>query len=116
MCAGAIASGAIGREFPAAAGLRARHKTQVFFVYVLRSQSTQRFYTGQTSDIPDRILKHEMGLSPSTKGRGPWELVHQEAFDTRSQAVRRERELKTGKGREELKRLLAAKAARSSAG
>jgi putative endonuclease len=73
------------------------------------SQSTKRFYTGQTSDIPKRILKHELGLSPSTKGQGPWELVHQETFNTRAEAMRRERELKTGRGREELKRLLAGK-------
>jgi len=88
----------------------------MFFVYVLRSQSTKRFYTGQTSDIPNRILKHELGLSPSTKGRGPWELVHQEAFNTRAEAMRRERELKTGRGREELKRLVAGEASSSPAG
>ena len=86
----------------------------MFFVYVLRSQMTGRFYTGQTSSIPERLQKHEQGLSPSTKGRGPWELVHQEQFETRAQAMRRERELKTGKGRDELQAICSND--RSSAG
>jgi putative endonuclease len=68
----------------------------MYFVYVLRSQTTGCFYTGQTSSIPERLQKHKQGLSPSTKGRGPWDLVHQEQFETRAEAMRRERELRTG--------------------
>ena len=88
----------------------------MFFVYVLRSQSTGQFYTGQTANISERIQKHEAGHSRSTKGKGPWELVHQEECLTRADAMRRERELKTGKGRDELKRILSSKAIMSSAG
>jgi len=36
-------------------------------------------------------------------------IVHQEVFATRAEAMRREKELKTGKGREELKRILESK-------
>ena len=78
----------------------------MFFVYVLRSQSSQRFYTGQTERPEERIQEHQDGMSRSTKGGGPWELVHQERFATRAEAMKREKELKTGKGRDELKRIL----------
>jgi putative endonuclease len=78
----------------------------MFSVYVLRSVMTGRFYTGYTSDLSHRIEQHNHGITKSTKHEGPWELVHQEHFATRSEAMRRERYLKTGKGREELKRLL----------
>ena len=94
----------VGREFPAAAGQGAT--TKMFFVYVLRSTSSRQFYTGHTAYIPKRLKEHELGLTRSTKGRGPWELVHQEVFPTRGKAISRERELKTGKGRDELKRIL----------
>jgi putative endonuclease len=77
----------------------------MYSVYVLRSKTTSRFYTGSASSLPARIEQHNTDASHSTKHRGPWELVHHEDFQTRSEAVRRERELKTGKGREELKRL-----------
>ena len=94
----------VGREFPAAAGQGAT--TKMFFVYVLRSTSRREFYTGHTANVPKRLKEHELGLTRSTKNRGPWELVHQEVFATRAEAVRRERELKTGKGRHELKEIL----------
>jgi len=78
----------------------------MFSVYVLRSKSTGRFYTGSTSNLSARIEQHNTNASQSTKNHGPWELIHQEDFRSRSEAVRRERELKTGKGRDELDRLL----------
>ena len=81
----------------------------MFFVYVLKSKSTGQFYTGQSSGITKRLEQHNAGGSRSTKNRGPWEIVHQEMFATRAEAMRREKELKTGKGREELKRILKSK-------
>jgi putative endonuclease len=79
----------------------------VYSVYILRSKTTDHYYTGSTSKLLSRIEQHNTDASRSTKNRGPWELVHHEDFQSRSEAMRRERELKTGKGREELKRLLA---------
>jgi putative endonuclease len=80
----------------------------MFTTYVLRSKTTGRFYTGSTADLTRRLHEHNSDISASTKHRGPWELVHREDFTTLSGAVRRERYLKTGKGRDELKRILAA--------
>ncbi len=80
----------------------------MFYVYVLCSESTDRFYIGSTSDLQRRLAEHNGNLAASTKNRGPWRLVHSEEHASRSAAVRRERYLKTGKGREELRRLLEA--------
>jgi len=76
-------------------------------VYVLHSRTTGRYYTGLTSDLPTRLSQHNSDQSTSTKHHGPWELVHQEQFETLSEAVRRERYLKTGHGRTEVERILA---------
>jgi putative endonuclease len=78
----------------------------MFTVYVLRSKSRGSFYTGSTSDLAKRLIRHNANLNRSTKNRGPWELVHTEAFATLAEAVRRERELKTGKGRDSLRKML----------
>jgi len=92
------------------------------FIYVLRSQATGRHYTGATTDLDVRIAQHNADLSFSTKNRGPWDLIHSEEFTTLAGALRRERFLKSGKGRDELRRILTAKygmleeRARSSAG
>jgi putative endonuclease len=86
----------------------------MFTTYVLRSETSGALYTGSTSALNRRFAEHNSDLSISTKGRGPLKLVHREDFATLAEAVRRERYFKTGKGREELQRLLARP--RSSAG
>ena len=78
-----------------------------FTVYVLQSVSTGRCYTGQTADLERRLLEHSNGLSGYTMGRGPWNLVHQEEYSTRAEAMRRERFLKSGVGREWIESILA---------
>jgi len=83
----------------------------MYFVYVLRNQASSRHYTGYCTDPVQRLGQHNAGVTKSTKNRGVWELVYQEAFETRSEAMRRERFLKSGKGGEELKRLIADSAA-----
>jgi putative endonuclease len=81
----------------------------MFEVYILRSQSTGRLYTGFSADPDQRLGQHNLGLSKSTKNRGPWMIVHRESYATRSEAMQREEYLKSGKGREELNALLAGK-------
>jgi len=98
-----------GRGFES---LRACHLF-MYFVYVLRSLGTGRNYVGFATDPVQRLGQHNSGTTKSTKNRGPWELVHREAFPTRGEAMRRDRFLKSGQGREELKRILGR--ARSSA-
>ena len=88
----------------------------MFCVYVLRSRTTPRFYTGSTSDLQIRLTQHNSDQSISTKHRGPWDLVHHEEFASLSEAVVRERYFKSGKGRDELKTILLAKLERDSAG
>ena len=78
----------------------------MYFVYVLYSRTTNRHYIGFTTHITQRIGQHNSGITKSTKGRGPWVVVHQEEFSTRSEAMRRELHLKSGIGREELKRII----------
>jgi putative endonuclease len=80
----------------------------MYFVYVLRSEATGRHYVGHTSDLTQRLGQHNNGITKSTKNRGPWKLIYQESFPTKWDAMQRERFLKTGQGRAELKRLLPA--------
>jgi len=79
----------------------------MYFVYVLQSQSTGHFYTGSTSNLEQRILQHNLGVTRSTKNRGPWRLVYSEQLSSRSEAMKRERFFKSGRGREELSTLIA---------
>jgi len=94
---------------------RARHSF-MYFIYILRSLATGRSYVGFTKDLIQRLGQHNHGITKSMKNRGPWELVHQQSYRTRGEAVRRERFLKSGQGREELKRILDGAPANRSVG
>jgi len=80
-----------------------------FFVYVLRNPDGKT-YVGQTSDLSRRLAQHndsDCRLTLHTKRhRGPWRLLHSERFSARSTAMRREKELKSGKGREWIQQFL----------
>ena len=78
----------------------------MYSVYVLLSESTNKLYIGQTNDLPRRLLEHETGLARYTRGRGPWKLILSEQYYTRAEAMKREKSLKSGKGREWLKTML----------
>jgi len=88
----------------------------MFFVYVLQNSITGRLYTGFTAHLAQRIGQHNCGIAKSTKNRGLWTLAHQEEYATRAEAMRREKYLKAGQGREELKSILAQRMCESEAG
>jgi len=77
-----------------------------FYTYVLQSLSSDKTYIGQTQNLENRIKAHDEGKSPYTRGRGPWKLVYVEEFNTRAEAMEREKYFKTGKGRDFLKNQL----------
>jgi putative endonuclease len=52
-------------------------------------------YTGYTTDVERRVAEHDAGEGAKyTRGRTPVELVHVEAFDSKSAAMSREYEIK----------------------
>lgn len=78
----------------------------MYYVYVLYSEKDKHLYIGSTPDLKKRILKHKTGRVRSTKNRSPLELIYYEAYILRSDALRRERYLKSGGGRKELAKQL----------
>ena len=65
------------------------------FVYIVRC-SDNSLFTGYTNNIEVRINKHNAGKGAKyTKTRRPVVLVYQEMYETKSEALRREYEIKT---------------------
>jgi putative endonuclease len=79
-----------------------------YYVYVLRSEKDDSFYIGHTADLEERIKRHNDGKSSYTKAKGPWKLIYQDLFPTRSEAMKRERKIKRMKSREYIERLVRA--------
>ncbi|HLE49075.1 MAG TPA: GIY-YIG nuclease family protein [Patescibacteria group bacterium] len=77
-----------------------------FYVYTLLSLKDKKFYTGYTTDLKIRLTQHSKGLVKSTKLRRPFKLIHYEYFINEEDAMSRERFLKSGFGRKQLKNAL----------
>lgn len=75
-----------------------------YYIYVLKSLVNGDIYVGSTEDVEKRFQLHNQGKVKSTKGYRPWTLLKSEEFRARSEAVRRERFLKTGQQKEKLRR------------
>lgn len=80
-----------------------------FFIYVIKSKEGFN-YTGMTEDLELRLKQHnDKSLSFWTKRGTNWKLIYKEEFDNKSDALKRERWLKSGVGREYLNKKLSSK-------
>jgi len=75
----------------------------MYYVYVLRSLKDNNLYTGSTSDLRERLLNHQKGDTLSTKNRRPLKLVYYEACESKTDALIREKYLKSAWGKRYLK-------------
>lgn len=79
----------------------------MFYVYILKSFKNNKLYKGFTGDLKRRMKEHNSGNSKFTSDNGPWKLIYYEAFLSEVDARKEEKFLKSGKGRERIKYLLA---------
>ncbi|MEW6052869.1 MAG: GIY-YIG nuclease family protein [Nitrospirota bacterium] len=81
-----------------------------FLVYILKSESTSQYYIGHTDDLDRRISQHNNidyhGSQHTKRNKGPWTCVYTETFLTRSEAMQREKEIKSKKSRRYIEYLL----------
>ena len=78
----------------------------MFYVYILQSKKTNDLYTGCTKDLKHRFKEYSDGLVFSTKSYRPYVLIHYECFLNKKDAFLREKWLKTGWGRNQVKKML----------
>ncbi len=78
----------------------------MYYVYILHSDKDKKLYTGFTDNLKTRVKKHEDGFIKATKHRRPIRLIHYEGLLEEADAKRREKFLKGGKGKKELRVLL----------
>ena len=78
-----------------------------FVVYILFSTRTGKTYVGFTSNSIERFKSHnELGVKGFTIKYRPWEVIHVEFFQTKREAMAREKFFKTGKGRVLIKEMV----------
>ncbi len=77
-----------------------------FFTYILYSDSKDRYYIGSTEDIHFRLARHNAGATPSTKAGRPWRIVYTEEFQTKTDALVCENDIKKMKNRKYIETLI----------
>ena len=80
----------------------------MFFLYILQSCKNGRYYVGSTDNVERRLGRHNAGKVKSTKAYLPWRVVRTETFADRSEAYRREFQIKSWKKRLMIEKLIGA--------
>ena len=68
-----------------------------FYVYIIQSQRTFKYYCGQTDNIELRLNRHNSRKIKSTKHGSPWTLIRFVEINTRSESMQLEKIIK-GRG------------------
>ena len=72
----------------------------MFTTYVLYSEKHDKIYIGYTSNLHQRLISHnELATKGWTIKFRPWKLIYKEEYETKSEAMKREKQLKSYKGR-----------------
>ena len=79
---------------------------QFYDVYVMFSHKDKKFYIGFTENLMKRFAEHQQGKVSATVSWLPVELVVYEAYKNKYDALRREKYLKSSKGKTTLKSML----------
>ena len=79
-----------------------------YWVYAIYNFKHKKLYIGQTQDLETRLLLHKnksFKKSYTARYDGEWKLVYSEEVKSRNDALRREKQLKSYRGREFLHKL-----------
>ena len=76
----------------------------MYYVYFLKSTKNNDLYIGSCENLDIRFKQHNDGKVRSTQFYRPWELLGHEIYESRSEAVRQERFLKSHQQKDILKR------------
>lgn len=77
-----------------------------FFVYAIYNYTCKKIYIGQTDNLEKRLLEHneKFGNHYTSRYQGSWKLIYSEKNITRKEALIREKQLKSYRGREFIKK------------
>ena len=78
----------------------------MFYTYILFSETTKKYYIGSCENISTRLNRHNAGATPSTKSGRPWEIVYSEVFTTKTDALFREKYIKSMKSKIYIQKLI----------
>ncbi len=79
---------------------------EIYYLYIIQSKKDNSFYIGITGNIEKRLEFHNKGLQRYTRNKTPWKLVYYKIFKNKTEALKREREIKKKKSRKYIEFLI----------
>ena len=77
-----------------------------WFTYILYSKKIDKYYIGSTDNLLWILERHNLGWGRYTKRGIPWKMVYYEVFTTKSETLKKEREIKKKKSRKYIEELI----------
>lgn len=77
-----------------------------YYVYILESEKDQSYYIGYTQGLEKRVYDHNHGRGRYSSKKAPWNLVYWEEYDTKREAIIRERQIKKWKSKKLIEKLI----------
>jgi len=87
----------------------------MYHFYIIYSKKAHKYYIGHTSNLSERLVKHNANHKGFTGTYCDWEIVYSEDYETKSEAYAREREVKNWKSSKMIQQLIS-KTSHNSAG
>ena len=78
----------------------------MYYCYILFSEKLNKYYIGSTANIQGRIQRHNQSNKGFTSTGKPWVLKYFETFENKTEALKRELQLKKWKDRTKLEELI----------
>ncbi|MBN2087032.1 GIY-YIG nuclease family protein [Candidatus Peregrinibacteria bacterium] len=77
-----------------------------YFVYIIESLKDQSYYIGYTQGLDKRLAYHNEGRGRYTSKKSPWKLAYSEEYNSKKEAIIRERQIKNWKNRRLILKLI----------
>ena len=77
----------------------------MWYLYIIYSDNIDRYYVGVTENLKLRLERHNLGWGRYTKRGIPWVIVYSENYLIKTDAFKREREIKKYKSRKYIEKL-----------
>ena len=80
-----------------------------FKVYILFSQIKNRYYIGFTSNLEERVIRHNQKSKGFTGNVSDWKVIYIENYKTKEEALKREKQIKSWKSKVKIQELISNK-------
>jgi len=98
--------GGIKRNCPKITFETAPFSLVMYHFYIIYSPSIDKYYTGHSSNLDERLKKHNSNHKGFTGKSSDWKLVYYESYSTKAEAYSRERLVKSWKSKKRIEDLI----------